>query len=73
MNKIVIEITCKFDVLKTLGKTQVLARVLLQKNLEESLNFLGVDTTSKKRKFSNMQSDIIENIKKCLNSIGKIT
>lgn len=71
LNKIVKEITSKFDFLESLEKTQVLACVLLHKNLEESLKLIGVDTTSKKRKFSNMQSDIIENVKKGLSSLGK--
>lgn len=51
----------------------MLARVLLQKNLEESWKLLGVDTTPKKRKFSNMQSDIVENVMNGLTSIGKKT
>ena len=57
--------------METLEKTQVLAHVLLQKKLEESLKLLGVDTTSKHRKCSNIQSDIIENVKKGLSSIAK--
>lgn len=54
LNKIVKELTSKFDDLERIEKSQVLSHVLLGKILQEPLKLLGVDTTLKKRKISNM-------------------
>ena len=45
--------------------------MLTQKKLQEALKLLGVDTTSKKRRFSSMQTDMIQNVKQGLRNIGK--
>ena len=49
----------------------MLSIFLTQKKLQEALKLLGVDTTSKKRRFSSMQTDLIENVKQGLRNIGK--
>ena len=71
MNKKIIEIMTQFDNTKTLEQAQFLSLFLIQKKLHEALKLLGVDTTSNKRIFSNMQSDVIENSKQSLRNIGK--
>ena len=71
MNKKIREIMTKFDKTKTLEQAQFLSLLLTQKKLQETLKLLGVDTTSKKRNFYNMQIDVIENVKQGLRNIEK--
>ena len=60
-----------FDNTETLEQAHFLSLFLTQKKLQEALKLLGVDTTSKKRRFSNMQTNVIENVKQGLRNIGK--
>ena len=71
MNKKIRENLTKFDNTETLEQAQLLSLFLTQKKLQEALKLLGVDTTSKKRRFSSMQTDLIENVKQGLRNIGK--
>ena len=71
MYKKIREIMTQFDNTETLEQAQLLSLLLTQKKLQEALKLLGVDTTSKKRKFSSMQTDMIENVKQGLRNIGK--
>ena len=61
----------QFGNTETLEKAQFLSLLITQKRLQEALKLLVVDTTSKKRRFSNMQIDVIENVKQGLRNIGK--
>ena len=70
MNKKIREIMTQFDNSKTLELDQLLSLFLTQKKLQEALKFLGVDTISKKRRFSSMQIVLIENVKQGLRNIG---
>ena len=71
MNKKIREIMTKIDNIETLEQAHLLSLFLTQKKLQEALKLLGVDTTSKKRRFSSMQTDLIENVKQGLRNIGK--
>ena len=63
MNMKIREIMTKFNNIETLEQDQLLSLLLTQKKLQEELKLLGVDTTSKKKRFSNMQTDVTENVK----------
>ena len=54
MNKMIREIMKKIDNIKIIEQTQLLSPFLTQKKLQEALKLLGVDMTTKKRRFSNM-------------------
>ena len=71
MNKKIREIMTQFDNTKTLEQAQLLSLFLTQKKLQEALKLLVVDTILKKRRFSNMQTDVIENVKQVLRNIRK--
>ena len=71
MNKKIREIMTQFDNIETLEQAQLLSLFLTQKKLQEALKLLVVDTTSKKRRFSSIQIDLIENVKQGLRKIGK--
>ena len=71
MNKKIREIMTKFDNTETLEQAQLLSLFLTQKKLQEALKLLGVDRTSKKRRFSSMQTDMIQNFKQGSRNIGK--
>ena len=71
INKKIREIMTQFDNIETLEQAQLLSLLFTQKKLQEALKLLGVNTTSKKRKFSSMQTDLIENVKQGLRNIGK--
>ena len=63
INKKIRENMTQFDNIETLEQAQFLSLFLTQKKLQEALKLLGVDTTSKKRRFSSMQTNLIENVK----------
>ena len=71
MNKKIREIMRKFDNIEILEQAQLLSLFLTQKKFQEAFKLLGVDTTSKKIRFSNIQTDVIENVKQGLRNIGK--
>ena len=59
MNKKIREIMTQFDNTETLEQAQLLSLFLTQKKLQEALKLLGVDTTSKKKRFASMQTNVI--------------
>ena len=61
----------KFDNIEILEQAQSLSVFLKQKKLQEALKLLGVNMTTKKRRFSNMQTNVIENVKQGLRNIEK--
>lgn len=71
LNKKSKKILAQFENLDTLEKTQLLSIQLLNNELKEPLKLLGVDTILKKRKFSDLHKDIVENVKGGLGSVGK--
>ena len=72
MNKSGKEIMSHFNNLDTtLEKAQLLSIVLTHKDLIDPMKLLGIDTTNQKRKSSQLQKYIVDNVKKGLVNIGK--
>ena len=71
MNKMIREIIIKNDNIEIIEQAQLLSLFLAQKKFQEALKLLDVDMKTKKRRFSNMQTNVIENVKQGLRNIGK--